>query len=65
MTTEIKIYFAEPYFDKGEMLSGLDAALQITSTPKKTWWRRFLQFITLGLYQAPMYYTAKVIPYEK
>ena len=61
--TKFKIILDEEYFEKGDIVESvsMNPKLLVTSTPKQTWWRRLLQWITFGWYEAPWYYTVKII----
>ena len=57
-----KLYFAENYFEKNDILStDKNVQMKVLETPHKTKFKRFLQFITFGLYQAPICYKCKII----
>lgn len=59
-----KVKFRKPDLKKDWILSDpSDGTYIVTSEPKKKKWKKFLQSITLGLYQAPWEYTLK--PYSK
>lgn len=58
----IELQFSEKYYSEGDQLSHCESTkLQITSKVKRKWYHLLLQWITLGCYQAPYYYTAKVL----
>lgn len=60
---EFKVIFDQQWFNKDDVLTLADGAMLVvvTDTPKRTWWRVFLQWITFGWYKAPWYYTVKTV----
>ncbi len=56
------LQFKDNYFYKGDILTcGKNVQLKVLETPHKKWWKQLFQFITFGLYKAPIQYKCKVI----
>lgn len=54
--------FSDNYFYKNVILTcGKNVQLKLLETPRKKWGKQLLQYITFGLYKAPIMYKCKVI----
>jgi hypothetical protein len=56
------IKFDKNWFYKGDILRlENNVKLKVLEDPHKKWWKQFFQFITFGLYKAPIQYKCKII----
>lgn len=54
--------FKDNYFYIGDVITcDRNVQLKVLETPYKKWYKQLLQFITFGLYKAPIQYKCKVI----
>lgn len=54
--------FEQNWFHKGDILTcDNNVKLKVLEDPHKKWWKRLFQFITFGLYKAPIEYKCKLI----
>lgn len=65
-TKEDKFYirFSENWYNKGDILipeGNYAYKIKVLETPHKKRWKQLFQFITFGLYKAPIQYKCKVI----
>lgn len=57
-----ELYFEGSHFYKKDIITvGKNVKMLILRDPHPTWWRKFLEKVTFGLYQAPTTYKCKVI----
>lgn len=58
----VYLKFSENWFKKNDIVININnTKLKILKTPHKTWWKKFFQFITFGVYQIPTEYKCKII----
>lgn len=59
---EFKIQFDSNWFVKGDILEDSKGCqCKVLETPHKKWYKIVLQWITFGLYKAPLQYKVKVL----
>jgi hypothetical protein len=50
------IKFNKNWYEKGDILDSCGHKLKVLETPHKKWYKQLLQFISFGLYEAPIQY---------
>ena len=56
------LQFEKNYFHKGDVVTcGKNVKLKLLEDPHKKWWKQLFQYISFGIYKAPIYYKCKVI----
>lgn len=58
----VELKLSENIFYKNEVIvTANNIKLLILSTPHRTYWRRFLEIISFGIYKTPVTYKCKVL----
>lgn len=62
MSRIFKLEFNDNYFNKGDIVGGVNGGYyEVVQKPGKTWYRILFKVITLGAYQIPTTYKFKIL----